>query len=167
MDTAGTIYIADANYSIVRKVTAAGVQTTYAGSGTAGFAGDGQAATRAQLDYPSALALDGAGNLYIGDVANRRVRRVTPGGVISTVAGNGRAVSSGDGGAATSAGFDDIHGIALDAQGNLYVAEVYRIRMISETGTVRTVAGGISGAAWGRRYSVAGGDRACRSSVCQ
>ena len=149
VDTAGSVYIADANYSIVRKVTAAGVQTTYAGSGTAGFAGDGQAATRAQLDYPNALALDTAGNLYIGDVANRRVRRVTPGGVISTVAGNGTAVSSGDGGAATSAGFDDILGITLDAQGNLYVAEVYRIRMITGTGTVRTVAGAEIGGYFG------------------
>lgn len=149
VDAAGNVYIADANYSIVRRVTAAGVETTYAGNGTAGFSGDGQAAARAQLDFPSALALDAAGNLYIGDVANRRVRKVTAGGVISTVAGNGTAESTGDGGAATAAGFDDIRGITLDGQGNLYVAEVYRIRMVTGTGNVRTVAGGAIGGYFG------------------
>src|SRR5208283_3857562 len=101
-DGAGNYYIADAGNNVVRKVSANGVITTFAGNGTAGSSGDGSAATSAELSGPQGLALDGAGNLYIADTGNSRVREVS-GGTITTVAGNGTAGYSGDGSAATSA----------------------------------------------------------------
>jgi len=149
LDPAGNLFISDANNSIVVRRTPAGVEATYAGNNTAGFSGDGQAAIRAQLNFPHALATDAQGNLYIGDVANVRVRKVTPSGIISTVAGNGAEAFSGDGGPATSASLDDLHGIAVDAQGNLFIAGVYRIRRVDTAGIIRTFAGGEIGGYFG------------------
>lgn len=149
VDAAGNLYVASPSGALVLKITPAGVATTYAGTGTAGFSGDGQAATRAQLNFPLRLALDSAGNLFIADVANNRVRKVTTAGVISTVAGNGVEAHAGDGGAATAASFDSIQGLAVDAQGNLYIATTYRIRRVDAGGTVRTIAGGEVGGNFG------------------
>ena len=118
-----------------------GTITTIAGNGTVGFSGDNGAATRAQLSTPTGLAVDGAGNVYIADTANNRVRRVTRGGTITTYAGSGNAL--GDNGPATSAALRSPTGLALDGQGNLYIAEYNgaRVRKVSPAGTISTVAG--------------------------
>ena len=105
LDSAGNLYIADYFNYRVRKVTVStGVITTVAGNGVQGYAGDGSAAINAELAGPEAVAVDSAGNIYIADSSNYRVRKVTAStGVITTVAGNGTPGSSGDGGLATSA----------------------------------------------------------------
>ncbi len=123
VDASGNLYIADSINHVVRKVTG-GIITTIAGiGGQGGFSGDGGPATQAELFYPDGLALDSVGNLYIADSLNNRVRVVTPGGIIMTVAGNGRFGYSGDGGPATSAGLNGPTSVALDSAGNLYVAD--------------------------------------------
>ena len=115
--------------------------TTLAGTGTAGFAGDGGQATSAQLCSPVGVAADAQGNVFIGDQVNQRVRKVS-GGTLSTLAGTGTAGYSGDGGQATSAQLNTPLGVALDAQGNLYIADYanHRIRKVSG-GIISTVAG--------------------------
>src|SRR5439155_18719749 len=104
------------------KVSADGTISTYAGTGTEGFSGDGGPATAAHLDRPDGVALDSAGNLYIADLGNSRIRKVTPGGTISTDAGNGGYGFWGDGGPATAAQLRP-RGMALDPAGNLYIAD--------------------------------------------
>jgi sugar lactone lactonase YvrE len=144
----GSLYIGDANNNRVRRVSLAGTITTVAGTGSGGFSGDGGPATSARLNKPRNLAFDAAGNLYIADDENHRVRRVSPSGVISTVAGSGSAGFSGDGGPATSAKMGRVRDVAVDASGNLYIAdeENHRIRRVSPGGTITTFAGtGTSG----------------------
>ena len=142
LDGAGNLYIADQGSHRVRKVSPEGIITTVAGSGQPGFAGDGGPAKSALLRSPWGIALDAAGNLYIADRNNHRIRKVSPDGMITTVAGNGQSAYSGDGGPATSASFIP-SGIALDAAGNLYIADRgnLRIRKVSPQGTISTVAG--------------------------
>ena len=123
MDSAGNLYIADAGNHRIRKVDASGNITTVAGNGTHGYSGDGGAATSASLNNPSGVAVDGAGNIYIADTYNQRIRKVDASGNISTVAGNGSFGFSGDGGAATSASLDDPFGVAVDSAGNIYIAD--------------------------------------------
>ena len=145
-DSAGNLYIADDFDNRIREVSVAGTLTTVAGNGTVGFSGDGGPATSAQLNFPSGVAVDSAGNLYIADQDNKRIRRVSAGGTITTVAGNGGF--SGDGGPATSASLDSPYSVALDSVGNLYIADSlnHRIRKVSAGGTITTVAGsGIPG----------------------
>jgi trimeric autotransporter adhesin len=150
VDGAGNVYIADTWNHRIRKVTAStGVISTVAGNGTEGYSGDGGPATSAELNAPSGVALDGAGNIYIADSDNNRVRKVTAStGVISTVAGNGVKGYSGDGGLATNAELNTIYGpgaaVALDAAGNIYIADQFnnRIRKVTvSTGIITTVAG--------------------------
>ncbi|HTW66847.1 MAG TPA: IPT/TIG domain-containing protein [Bryobacteraceae bacterium] len=114
----------------------------FAGNGTAGFTGDGGAATSAQLSSPDGIAFDSSGNLYIADAANERIRKIS-GGNISTVAGDGTAGYSGDTMAATSAELSGPSGVALDSSGNLYIADTgnHVIRMVSTSGTITTIAG--------------------------
>ena len=133
LDPAGNLYIADFGNSRVRKVTPGGTISTYAGTGTPGFAGDGGPATAAQLSFPQGVALDSAGNLYIADSNNNRIRKVTPGGTISTYAGTGLQGFSGDGGPAIDAQLWFPVGVALDSAGNLYIAdqENQRIRKVT------------------------------------
>ncbi len=147
-DAAGSVYIADTDNQRVRKVSPDGIMSTAAGNGVAGFSGDGGPATSATFRNPSGVAADAGGNLYIGDRGNRRVRKVSSGGTISTVAGNGVSGSSGDGGPATSASVGAPEGVAADAGGNLYIADTdnYRIRKVNSVGIITTVAGnGVAG----------------------
>ncbi len=98
VDGSGNLFISDTHNSRIRKVSTNGIITTVAGNGTLGFSGDGGAATSAQLGYPSGVAVDGSGNLFIADVRNDRIRKVSTGGIITTVAGNGHWVFRGTAG---------------------------------------------------------------------
>jgi sugar lactone lactonase YvrE len=153
VDSGGNLYIADAGNDRIRKVTPAGVITTVAGGGlpvfirgeVIRFSGDGGLATSAQLNHPTGVAVDSAGNLYIADTRNHRIRKVAPDGRISTIAGNGIGGFSGDGGLATSAQLARPKGVAV-AAGNLYIAESLHIRKVTPDGVITTVVGnGTSG----------------------
>ncbi len=143
LDSSGNLYISDTGNNRVRRVTPAGVISTVAGTGVAGFGGDGGPATAAQLNYPVGLGLDASGNLYISDTGNNRVRRVTAAGVISTVVGTGEPGFSGDGGLATSARLSRPLGIAVDTSGSLWIADSSnnRVRVVGRDGFIRTVSG--------------------------
>ena len=146
LDASGNLYIADTNNHRVRKITG-GAISTVAGNGEELFAGDGGAATAASLDQPTGLALDGAGNLYIADKNNHRVRVVSSAGIISTLAGSGGSDLAGsfggDGGTATSASLAKPVGLSVDGSGNVYVADTnnQRIRQISAGGVITTAVG--------------------------
>ncbi|MGV3559149.1 NHL domain-containing protein [Larkinella arboricola] len=143
VDTQGNLFIADFGNNRIRKVTANGMINTVAGTGTQGFSGDGGPATTASLRHPRGVAVDTQGNLFIADLDNQRIRKVSSGGIITTVAGNGTYGSGGDGGPATSAGIGSPYGVAVDKQGNLFIADGSnnRIRKVSPTGIITTVAG--------------------------
>jgi sugar lactone lactonase YvrE len=146
VDSAGNIYIADTGNHVVRQVTK-GVVSTFAGTGTAGFAGDGSAANKAQLNAPQGVAVDSAGNVYIADTGNLRVRVVGTNGNISTFAGTGSPGNGGDNGAAGSATFYLPSAVTTDKAGNVYIAdyEVGVVRKVTN-GTITTIAGiGASG----------------------
>src|SRR6266480_2249440 len=147
VDSSGNLYIADLGNERIRKIAAAtGIITTVAGNGVLGFTGDGGAATKASLNSPASVALDASGNLYVADYANHRIRKVAAAtGIITTVAGNGINSFAGDGGAATNASLNYPASVALDASGNLYIADPNnnRIRKVAAaTGIITTVAGG-------------------------
>ncbi len=143
VDSAGNLYIADVNNNRIREVSN-GVITTVVGNGTAGFGGDNGPAISAELNHPSGVAVDSAGNLYIADQNNFRVREVSS-GVITTVAGNGGVGSTGDNGPATAASMWP-NSVALDSAGNLYIGDNHdAVRRVSK-GVITTVAGnGTSG----------------------
>ena len=128
----------------IRKVTPAGVITTVVGTGSAGYSGDGGPAASAQLKFPADVVVDGAGNLFIADVGNSRVRKVSSAsGTITTVAGNGTSGFSGDGGPATLAALTSPAGVDLDSAGELFIADygANRVRRVSAGGVITTVAG--------------------------
>jgi PKD repeat protein len=132
VDGKGNVYIADDNNNRIRKVSGDGTITTIAGTGTAGYNGDGLPATAAQLFEPTSVAVDAQGNVYIADFGNGRVREVGPGGTIATIAGDGNAGTTGDGGPATSAEFQSIYGLAVDASHVVYVVDnPTRVRKVS------------------------------------
>ncbi|MFI2238649.1 NHL domain-containing protein [Streptomyces chrestomyceticus] len=143
VDGAGVLYIADALNHRVRRVTADGKISTVAGTGTAGFSGDGGPATAAQLDRPYGVSVDRTGILYISDYNNHRIRKITTDGKISTVAGDGTAGSKGDGGPAVSAQLNGPFGVAVDGADNLYIADAanHRVRKVTADGKIGTVAG--------------------------
>lgn len=116
MDRSGKVFVADRNNNVIRKVTAAGVVTTFAGSGEAGFSNG--AGTAASFSFPSHVVVDGDGNVYVSDAGNASVRKITAAGVVSTLAGSGRITSSGQ---LAAQGFDSLGNIAVDAQGTVYV----------------------------------------------
>ncbi|HKE22335.1 MAG TPA: hypothetical protein VKB88_08090 [Bryobacteraceae bacterium] len=142
VDNGGNVYVADNGNYRVRKISPDGIITTVAGSGTAGFSGDGGPAISAQLSPVSGLAIDAAGNLMIADFSANRIRRVAADGRIATVAGTGDCGLTGDGGPAAIAQICSPTGIATDSAGNLFVADIgnNRIRQISADGSITTVA---------------------------
>jgi trimeric autotransporter adhesin len=146
LDAAGTsiLFIADTQNQRIRKVDLSGTITTVAGNGTNAFSGDGGPATSASLNFPDAVAVDGAGNVFIADTTNNRIRKVDTGGIITTVAGNGSFGFSGDGGPAAAASLAGPDGVALDGAGNLLIADTsnQRIRKVDHaTQNITTVAG--------------------------
>src|SRR5579875_649189 len=142
-DSAGNAYVADSLANVVWKIGTDGSVTKFAGSGDAGFAGDGGPAASAQLNAPTAVAVDPAGNVFIDDFTNLRIREVTTAGIINTVAGNGSQGYSGDGGPAVNASFNLAQGIAVDSFGNLYIADTGNnvIRKVNTSGVISTIAG--------------------------
>ncbi|WAK01496.1 NHL domain-containing protein [Methylobacter sp. YRD-M1] len=139
----GSLYIADSANNRVRRVGPDGTITTVAGNGTAGFGGDGGPAMQASLNSPNNIAIGADGSLYISDSSNHRIRRVGPDGIISTVVGNGTSKFSGDGGSAAQAGLNYPVGLAVAADGSLYMAELFesRVRRVGPDGIISTVAG--------------------------
>jgi hypothetical protein len=147
LDGAGNLFIVENGNNRIRKVDANGIITTVAGTGNQGYSGDGGPATNAALSSPDSLAKDAAGNLFITDYNNHRIRRVGTNGIITTVAGKGTSPYSGDGGAATNAGVPYPVDVAVDATGNLYVSGYnpgynnHRVRRVGTNGIITVVAG--------------------------
>ena len=143
-DSNGNLFIADSYNQRIRQVDTNGIITTVAGNGTCCYSGDGTAATNARLAYPFGVAVDASGVLYIADTSNERIRKVSASGIITTVAGNGNFGFAGDNGGALNAQFRSPEGVALDANGNLYICDTAnnRIRTVNSNGMIRTLAGG-------------------------
>jgi sugar lactone lactonase YvrE len=123
VDKSGNLFIADASSNSIRMVDRNGLITTVAGGNGAGYSGDGQPATRAQLNFPGDLTFDAAGSLYVADWLNYRIRKISTGGIITTVAGNGTTGSPSDGIAATAAQLGSVSGVAVDPSGNMWSAK--------------------------------------------
>ncbi len=140
VDAAGNLYIADTDNHRIQMLTPAGAISTVVGTGTGGFSGDGGAATAAELNYPSAVAVDGSGNIFIADAGNNCVRMVTTDGSIATIAGTGVAGYNGDTGAALAIALSNPGGLALDGQGDVWVADTgnNRVRMLTAAPAVIT-----------------------------
>ena len=163
IDAAGNLYRRRPGRAHGAQGRHRGVVTTIAGTGQPGFSGDGGPAAEAQLDNPEAIAVDGAGNVFFDDTDNDRIRRIDPAGIITTVAGNGTAASTGDGGPATAASLDHPQeGLVVDPSGALYVTEGQRIRRIDPDGTITTFAG-TGEAGRHRRWRSSRPRRACRT----
>ena len=143
----GAIYLCDSRAHRVRVIRG-NLITTFAGTGTQSYAGDDGPATEADLNFPTAVSFDAAGNIYIADSLNHAVRRVSPDGIIETVAGTGSKGLSGDDGPATGAQLNEPNGLANDDHGNLYIADRsnFRVRRIDPHGIITTVAGTVEGA---------------------
>jgi uncharacterized protein (TIGR03437 family) len=142
IDSSGNLYFAQNSASTIRKVDTKGIITTVAGTGTSGFGGDGSTATSAQMNFPTGIAVDGSGNLYVADSLNLRVRKIA-GGNISTVAGNGVVSYGGDNGSALKAQLNTPQGAAVDNAGNIYVADTlnHAVRKIDAKGNITAVIG--------------------------
>lgn len=129
------MYIVDGTGHRIRLITVStGIITTIVGTGTAGYSGDGGAATSAKLNYPFGIFLDSSGNMYIGDMSNHRIRKVTIStGVITTIAGNGASSYTSDGGSATSVALYNPKTVAIDSSGIMYIADMSnnRIRKVT------------------------------------
>jgi sugar lactone lactonase YvrE len=142
VDGLGDVYVADAGNNVIRKFYPHGPITTFAGTGVAGFAGDSGPAAYAQLDTPSAIALDLVGNLFVADTGNSVVRKISTLGQISTYAGRaGVSQNGGDGGPATAASLQSPSSIALDPAGDLMIASGGEVRMVDSFGVMTTIAG--------------------------
>src|SRR5579864_7815874 len=142
VDLAGNVFVVDLDNDRVRKISTNGTITVVAGNGALGFSGDGGSAILASLSAPSGVAVDAAGNVFIADTFNNRIRKVTADEFISTVAGNGGSDSSGDGGPAIKAALSFPLGVAVDGAGNLFIADSFsnRIRKVTADGNINTVA---------------------------
>ena len=143
VDVAGNLFIADSLNNRIRKVDINGIITTVAGTNTFGYSGDGGLAVVAKLRNPSAVTVDGFGNLFIADTDNNRIRKVDASGIITTIAGNGTAGYAGDGGIATAASLNGPQGVALDGNGNCYISDTtnHCIRKVDINGIITTFAG--------------------------
>jgi sugar lactone lactonase YvrE len=143
IDACGNLIFADLGNNRIRKVTTNSIITTIAGGNNKVFFGDGGAATNAGLFQPRGVAVDTGGDLFIADTGNERIRKVDPNGIITTVAGNGTASFSGDGGAATNATLNNPDLIEVDAGSNLFIADYYnsRVRKVDTSGIITTMAG--------------------------
>jgi len=139
VDASANVYFT--GHNVVLEVDTNGILTRVAGNARGGYSGDGGQATDAQLNAPSALAVDSAGNLYIDDTNNDVIRQVTPDGVITTVAGNGSQGYAGDGGPATSAALNQPNAVAVDSSGALYISDVGNgcLRRVSPAGVISTI----------------------------
>ncbi len=139
----GTIYFAELHGNRVARIGADGRLTTVAGNGFPGSGGDGGPGASAQLRKPAGIGIDGAGNLFIADTGNHRVRKVTPDGIIRTIAGTGQAGFAGDGAAADRAALNTPMDVKIDAAGKVYIADTgnHRVRVIGTDGVIRTLAG--------------------------
>jgi trimeric autotransporter adhesin len=142
-DASGDVFFSDVVYNVIREVNTSGIIKTVAGNGTAGYSGNGGAATSAEINDPTGLYVDGSGNLFIADSKNAVIRKVNTSGVISTFAGTGTAGSTGNGGLATSAELNKPFGIAEDTSGNVYIADynAYCIREVYADGDIGTYSG--------------------------
>lgn len=143
VDTFGNIYIGDANNNRIRKINTSGIISTFAGTGVAGSLGDGGLATAAQLYSNGKMSFDKFGNMYVADNGNRKVRKITLAGIITTVAGTGSGGSTGDGGPATSATFTFPFGVSVDTAGNIFIDDFTnkRVRKVNSSGIISTYAG--------------------------
>jgi len=143
LDNAGNLYISDDASSVIRKVNNLGIITTIAGVGVNGFAGNGGSAKAAWLHAPSGIAFDRAGNLFVADMGNHMVRKITQGGIISTVAGSGTKGYTVSGGPATAAALDSPYAVAVDKYGTLFICDYGNnmIRMVDTTGKIFDYAG--------------------------
>ena len=143
VDEAGNVYFADTENDRIRRVDPSGVIATVAGTGQSGFNGDGGPAVQAQLDTPYGVAVDKAGNVFVADTFNHRIRRVDSSGAITTIAGNGERGFGGDGGPAVEAQLNEPRGVAVDAGGAVYFSDEGndRIRRVDPSGSIATVAG--------------------------
>ncbi len=128
-DRSGNVYIADYYNNRIRRVATSGMITTVAGTGTQGYNGDGIPATAAQLSFPAAVAVDTAGNIYIADAWNNRIRKVDTSGTITTIAGTGTSGFSGDGGPPISAELSFPEDVAVDTAGHVYIADHNNLRI--------------------------------------
>ena len=151
-DGSGNVYIADFFNNVVRMVNTSGVITTIAGTGSAGYSGDGGAATNAMLNGPAGVTVDGSGNVYIADKYNERIRKINTSGIISTIAGNGlhggwNGAGFGYGGQATNAPLDYPVSVALDCSGNIFIADIgsQTVRKINSSGIISNFAGNHAG----------------------
>ena len=149
-DKDGNLDLSDFGHNTILQIAAEnilagreGIASTIAGTGTAGFSGDGGAATEAQVNLPFGIAIDGDGNVYVADTNNNRVRKVDRDGIITTVAGTGARGFGGDGGPATAAKLDAPAGLAIDGNGDLYIADQgnNRVRRVDASGVIATIAG--------------------------
>jgi len=158
-DRAGNLFIADQFNHRIRKVAPDGTISTVAGIGTAGYSGDGGPAVSAQINTPTGICVDAAGNLFIADVGNQRIRKIDTSGVITTLAGNGAKSYGGDGGPAASASFYNPVRVVVDPSGNVLVADQsnHRIRRISAAGIITTLAGNGAGTPAAGGFSGDGG----------
>lgn len=143
VDGLGRIYFADSGYNVILRIETDGRLTRVAGTGMAGYAGDGGPATEALLNAPFEVRLDSAGSLYIADFGNHRIRKIDKEGIIHTVAGTGEPGYSGDGGAATLAQLNEPYGVFATADGRLLIAdsENHVVREVDASGIIRTIAG--------------------------
>jgi len=142
-DAQGNLYIADRDHDAIRKVDTNGIMTTVAGTGQRGYSGDGSPATKAKLNRPDGVVFDAAGNMYIDDENNSRVRKVDANGIISTVGGTGEVGCAGTGGPATAAQMANPHGMGFGPDGSLYVSEgdCNMVRKITPNGKLLPVLG--------------------------